>query len=293
MTVYEFIRAQRAEDPSFSIQRTCQLLLGTKTASGYHAWLKRPPSDRARQDTKLSWTIRRMWLTSRKSYGSPRIMADLIDEGIRVGKKRVERLMREGEMQGAHRRKKGRTTTRDANAAPAPDLVNRNFAVEAPDRLWVADITYIRTWQGWLYLSVVIDAYSRRVVGWSMRDDLTTAGPLDALRMAKHQRRPAPGLVHHSDQGTQYTSIAFGCELRDSGLAGSMGSVADCYDNAVAESFFATLKTELIYTQSWPTREEARRAVFEWIEGWYNPHRRHSTCGNVSPAAYEAEYRAA
>jgi putative transposase len=291
--VYEFVRAQKATDPSFSIQRACRLLLGTKTASGYHAWAKRPPSARARSDARLSWSIRKMWLLSRKSYGSPRIHAELKDSGERVGKKRVARLMRAAGIEGAHRRKKGRTTIRDAKAAPAPDLVDRDFTADAPDRLWVADITYVRTWQGWLYLAAVIDVYSRMVVGWSMAEHMRTELVSDALAMAAHNRRPAPGLVHHSDQGTQYTSIAFGKQLREHEISASMGSVADCYDNAVAEAFWATLKTELLHQHSWPTREDARRAIFDWIETWYNPHRRHSTLGYLSPMNYEAAHKPA
>jgi putative transposase len=185
--------------------------------------------------------------------------------------------------------RKARTTIRSQTerTPPAPDLVKRNFTPEAPDRLWVSDITYVRTWEGWLYLSFVLDTYSRRVVGWSMSNNLRTELVLDAVNMAIYTRRPSAGLIHHSDRGSQYTSVEFGSRLREAGLLPSMGSVADAYDNSMAESFVSTLKRELIHRHSWPSRQTARMAIFEYIEGFYNTHRRHSALGHLSPSEYE------
>ena len=203
-----------------------------------------------------------------------------------MGRKRVARLMRRAGLRGISRRKGTRTTTRDARARPTPDLVERDFSADAPDRLWVADITYIPTWAGFLFLAVVLDAFSRRVVGWSMANHLRTRLVLDALDMALWQRRP-DGVIHHSDQGSQYTSIAFGQRCRDARVRPSTGSVGDCYDNAMCESFFATLECELLGRRSFRSHAEARMAVFEFIEGWYNPRRRHSAIGYLSPVNYE------
>ena len=187
------------------------------------------------------------------------------------------------------RKRKARTTicSQTERTPPAPDLVKRNFTPEAPDRLWVSDITYVRTWEGWLYLSFVLDTYSRRVVGWSISNNLRTELVLDAVNMAIYTRRPSPGLIHHSDRGSQYTSVEFGSRLREAGLLPSMGSVADAYDNSMAESFVSTLKRELIHRHSWPSRQTARMAIFEYIEGFYNTHRRHSALGHLSPSEYE------
>jgi putative transposase len=187
------------------------------------------------------------------------------------------------------RRRKARTTLRSQTESirPAPDLVQRNFTPEAPDRLWVADITYVRTWEGWLYLSFVLDTYSRKIVGWSMANHLRTELVLDALNMAIYTRRPSPGLIHHSDRGSQYTSVEFSGRLREEGLLPSMGSVADAYDNSMAESFVSTLKRELIHRNSWANRHRARMAIFEYIEGFYNTRRRHSALGHLSPSEYE------
>ena len=208
---------------------------------------------------------------------------------MNVGQNRVARLMRAAGLQGVTRRKATWTTIREPSAKPAPDLVQRNFSVDKPDQLWVADITYIHTWAGFLFLAVVMDAWSRRIVGWSMANHLRTELVLDALGMAIDQRRPV-GVIHHSDQGSQYTSFAFGKRCQEVGIRPSMGSAGDCYDNALAESFFATLECELLDRRKFRTREEAGRAVFEFIEGWYNPYRRHSSIGQVSPVRYEMEY---
>lgn len=256
------------------------------SASGYYAWLGRTPSARSKANDELKARIRAIHEKSRGTYGAPRIHAELVAEGCRVGRKRVARLMRELGLAGASRRKGMRTTRRDEAARAAPDLVERAFRADAPDRLWVADITYVPTWAGFLYLAVVIDVFSRRVVGWSMANHLRTELVLEALNMALWQRRPE-GVVHHSDQGSQYTSIAFGKRCREMGVRPSTGSVGDCYDNAMAESFFATLECELIDRRSFRTQAEARIALFEFIEGWYNPHRRHSALGYLSPSAFE------
>ncbi len=260
-------------------------LLGV-SASGYYAWQGRRLSARAAGDAALLAHIREAHEQSYGTYGTPRIHAELAAKGIHVGRKRIARLMRAAGLAGVSRRKSVRTTRRDSRARPAPDLVQREFTADAPDRLWVADITYIPTWVGFLYLAVVLDAFSRRIVGWAMASHLRTGLVLDALDMALAQRRPSD-VVHHSDQGSQYTSIAFGARCRQAGVRPSMGSVGDCYDNAMCESFFATLECELLDRTRLRSQAEARRAVFEFIEGWYNPRRRHSAISYLSPLDYE------
>jgi len=286
VTAYRFVEREKA---SFPVATMCRVL--GVSPSGYWAWSKRPPSARARSDAELTERIREIHKASRGTYGMPRIHAELRDTGTRCSRKRVARLMREGGLEGVHRRRSARTTVQDRDTAPAPDLVERMFGASCPNALWVADITYIPTWQGFLYLAVVLDAFSRRVVGWSMAGHLRTELILDALDMAISVRRPGEGLVHHSDRGTQYTSIAFGRRCRDAGIALSMGSTGDCFDNAMAESFFASLETELIDRASFRTRADARLAVFDYIEAFYNPHRRHSAIGYLSPAEFERRYR--
>ncbi len=268
----------------YPVATMCRLL-GVST-SGYYAWHGRAPSAHAESDAALLERIREIHRTSRETYGAPRIHAELIAEGHAVSRKRIARLMRGAGLAGISRRKGPRTTVRDARARAAADLVERNFTAEAPDRLWVADITYIPTWAGFLYLAVVLDVFSRRVIGWSMANHLRTRLVLDALDMALWQRRP-DGVVHHSDQGSQYTSIAFGNRCRNAGVRPSTGSVGDCYDNAMCESFFATLECELLDRRRFRSHAEARMAVFEFIEGWYNPRRRHSAIGYLSPVNYE------
>lgn len=257
------------------------------SASGYWAWEKRPLSARAKSTRALEVQIHEIHRWSQGTYGVPRMHAELRARGVRVSRKRVARLMRVGGLQGVTRRKRTFTTVRDRDARPAPDLVCRNFVAEGADRLWVADITYIPTWAGFLYLAVVIDVWSRRVVGWAMETHLRTELVLQALNMALYQRRPCE-VIHHSDQGCQYTSIAFGKRCEQAGVQPSMGSIGDAYDNALCESFFATLECELLERTRWRTQVEARLAVFQFIEGWYNPHRRHSALGYRSPIAYEA-----
>ena len=277
------ISAEKAGTPI----SVCCRLLGV-SRSGYYDWERRAPSDRALTDAWLIEKIREIWAENRKVYGSPRIHADLrLRYGIRVARKRVERLMREAGISGLQRRKRGRTTISVPGVRVADDLVERQFSPEQPNLLWIADVTYLRTWEGWLYLAAVQDAYSRRIVGWSMADHMRSELVVDALEMAVARRRPAPGLIHHSDQGSQYVSLAFGQSARDAGIARSMGSKGDCYDNAVAESFFATLKKELVHRRSWPTRRELTSEVFEYIEAFYNRTRRHSTLAMLSPADYE------
>ena len=274
----------------FPVAMQCRVL--GVSPSGYYAWLDRPASAHQRSDDALSIEIRRIHDESGETYGSPRIHAELQDEGTRVGCKRVQRLMRILEIEGASRRKKWHTTKRKKDARPAPDLVERDFEVTGPDQLWVADITYIPTWAGFLYLAVVMDAFSRRVVGWAMDTSLETQLVLDALNMAVWQRKPE-SVIHHSDQGCQYTSIAFGLRCKESGVRPSMGSVGDCYDNAMCESFFATLECELLDRRRFRTRPEARMAVFNFVEGFYNPRRRHSSIGHMSPVNYEKQHEAA
>ncbi len=257
--------------------------------SGFYAWNGRAPSARALRDAELTARIRVFHARSRGAYGAPNIHEDLRDEGIRVGCKRVARLMRADGLKGVCRRKWVVTTTRDAEATPAADLVQREFRAEAPNRLWVADITYIPTWAGFLYLAVVLDAFSRKIVGWAMAEHLRTELVLAALNMALGQRR-AKGVVHHSDHGTQYTSIAFGLRCQEAKVRPSMGSVGDAYDNAMAESFFATLECELLDRRRFATKAEAKMAVFEFIEGWYNPTRRHSSLGRISPMEFERRH---
>ena len=256
------------------------------SASGYYAWAVRPASARATADAALMEQIPVIHTRSRGTYGERRVHAELAALGVHVGRKRVARLMRALGLAGVSRRKGPRTTIRDREARPAPDLVDRDFTAAAPDRLWVADITYVPTWAGFLYLAVVLDAWSRRVVGWAMATHLRTELVLEALNMALAQRRPTE-VIHHSDQGCQYTAIAFGQRCGEMGVRPSMGSVGDAYDNAMCESFFATLECELLDRHRFQTQVEARMAIFEFIEGWYNPHRRHSALDYQSPINYE------
>jgi putative transposase len=277
----------RANQAEFDVTKMCRVL--GVSSSGYYAYRHRPPSSRAVANEQLLGRIREIHAFSRETYGQPRMYAELRDDGWRVNHKRVRRLMRLDGLQGATRRKKWRTTKRDRDARPAPDLVERNFRVDGPDQLWVADITYVPTWSGFLYLAVVVDAWSRHVVGWSMKNHLKTDLVLDAFNMALQQRRPR-NVIHHSDQGTQYTSIAFGLRCKQANVRPSMGSVGDAYDNAMCESFFATLEIELLQPKSFKNQAEARMAVFDFIEAWYNPHRRHSSLGQMSPLNFERKH---
>jgi putative transposase len=258
VSAFRLIEAQRA---SFSVPLMCRVL--GLSRSGYYDWKDRPPSKRSRDDATLTERIHEIHHRSWATYGSPRVHAELRAIGICCSRKRVARLMRKAGLKGCLRGRRKRSTTRqDGSAMPAADLVRRNFAAVAPDRLWVADITYIKTEEGFLYLSFVLDAYSRRLVGWAMAPHLRTELVVEALQMAIWRRKPQAGLIHHSDQGVQYTSFFFGKRLKEAGIVPSMGSVGSAYDNAMAESFIATLKTELLYGEddsSWPTRASARR----------------------------------
>jgi putative transposase len=254
--------------------------------SGYYAWLKAAPSERKEEDEVLTKKIRAAHSQSKGTYGAPRVHAELHATGTRTSRKRVARLMREAGLQGVSRRRGPVTTVRAPEAEGAPDLVQRDFTASAPNRLWVADITYVPTRSGFLYLSIVLDAFSRKVVGWSMADHLRAELVMAALDMALSARRPQ-GVIHHSDQGCQYTSFAFGERCRRAGVRPSRGSVGDCYDNAMCESFFATLECELLDREPFATRAEARLSVFQFIEGWYNPRRRHSALGYCSPVQFE------
>jgi putative transposase len=283
VSCYRIVLAEKARTP---VSVACELL--GVSASGFYAWVSRAPSDRELSDAWLIERIKQIHAEHREVYGSRRVTADLrLGHGVVVSRKRVQRLMRRAGLSGLVARKRGRTTIRVPGVRVADDLVERHFRPEAPDVLWVADITYLRTWEGWLYLAAVQDAYSRRIVGWSMADHMRSELVVDALQMALHRRRPAPGLIHHSDQGSQFVSLAFGQKARDAGIAVSMGSKGCAYDNAVAESFFATLKKELVHRRSWPTRRELTSEVFEFVEGFYNTTRRHSTLGYLSPAQFE------
>jgi putative transposase len=263
-------------------------VLGVST-SGYYAWRKRDPSDRSKANAALLENIEEVHKESDGTYGAPRIHAELEAQGKVAGLNRVARVMRAAGIQGVSRRKGTKTTIRDDDDGPAPDLVDRDFAATGPDQLWVADITYIPTWAGFLYLAVVLDVWSRRIVGWAMATHLRTELVLGALDMALWQRRPK-GVIHHSDQGSQYTSLAFGRRCEEMGVRPSMGSVGDCYDNAMCESFFATLECELLDRRRFRTPAEARMAAFRYIEGWYNPHRRHSALGYESPVNFEKNH---
>ena len=282
MSRYRLVQAEKAEYPVTILCRVLQI-----ARSGYYAWARRGVSARARADEELTGRIARIHAESRQTYGAPRVHAALRAGGVRCGSRRVARLMRVAGLVGRYRRRRARTTVADPRQVPAPNLVARDFAAPAPDRLWIGDITYIATWEGWLYLAVLLDVHSRRVVGWAMADHLRADLALDALAMALTARRPAAGLVHHTDRGCQYTAEAYRDALAARGITVSMSRAGDCYDNAMTESFFATLKGELIDARPWPTRRAARQAVFEWLEIFYNRQRLHSALGYLSPVAFE------
>ncbi len=279
---FRLIAAEKTQHP---VSLLCSVL-GVSRA-GYYAWKDRPAPERRRRDDELLDEIRAIHAESKATYGWPRIHAELRHRGVRVGRKRVARLMRQAGLSGMVRRRKGRTTIRVPGVATAPDLVRRDFAPVAPNRLWVADLTEIATWEGKLYLAVVVDCFSRRCVGWAMAEHMRAELVVDALEMAIHRRRPDAGLVHHSDRGGQYVSLIFGQTARAAGIAVSMGAKGCALDNAVCEAFFATLKKELTRRRSWSTRRELETAVFAWIEAWYNRRRLHSTLGYRSPETYE------
>jgi putative transposase len=282
---FRLIEAERAEH---SISRLCTVLGVTR--QGFYAWRRRGPSLRQLGDDELAKLIVTIYDGSHQTYGAVRINDELRDDhDVHVGRKRVARLMRQLGVQGSSGRegKRPRTTRQDAKAPPAPDLVERRFVAEAPNRLWLADITYVPTLEGWLFLAVVEDMFSRKIVGWSMRDDLKADLVVDALAMAVTRRRPPKGLIHHSDRGSQFTSLAFGRTLRESGLVASMGSRGDAYDNAPCESVISRIKVEWIKRHRYTSRDQARLSIFTYIETFYNPRRRHSALGGISPDEYE------
>ena len=282
---FEFVAANQADH---GVATMCRVL--GVSASGFYAWRGRRPSRRSERDAELTGSIRQFHASSRGTYGSPRILRDLRADGVRVGRKRIARLMRAVGLAGVSRRRFVTTTVRAVDAQlPGEDLVARNFRAEAPNQLWVADITYVPTAAGFLFLAVVLDAWSRRIVGWSMANHVRTEIVLDALEMAVRQRQPR-NEIHHSDHGCQYTSWAFGKRCREAGVRPSLGSVGDAYDNAMCESFFATLECELLDRRRFTTQVEARMAVFDFIEGFYNPRRRHSALDYDSPLEFERKH---
>lgn len=282
---FTFIAAEKA----FPVAVMCRVL--EVSESGFYDWKGRSPSKRSVDDQALTTTIAEIHNHSRQTYGSPRVWAELkLGRSVSCSRKRVERLMRAAGLQGAHRRHRKGCTTRDPAAEVSSDLVNRQFKADRPNRLWVADITQHRAADGWVYTAIVLDAFSRKVVGWSIADHLRAELVCDAIDMATWTRKPTEGVVHHSDHGSQYTSWVFGKRLREAGILGSMGTIGDCYDNSMAESFNATLQCELLDTKSWKTRKQLAGAIFDFIEGFYNPSRRHSAIDYRSPAEFEANY---
>ena len=257
--------------------------------SGYYGWKERSPSKRSREDAALTEKVREIHERSRETYGSPRVHAELRALGTRCGRKRVARLMRKSGLRGCMRGRRRGTTRQSKRAASAEDLVKRKFAATKVDRVWVADITYVATREGFLYLAFILDVHSRRIVGWAMESHLRTELVLDALQMAVWRRKPAPGLVHHSDQGVQYTALSFSERLREVGITPSMGRTGSALDNAMAESFVSTLKAELVSRMEFPSRQAAKSAIFEYLETFYNTRRLHSSLGYRSPADFEED----
>ncbi len=288
MTRFRFVEAEAAQ---FPVSLLCRVVGVTR--QGFYAWKRRPPSARELADRSLGERIREIHRGAEEIYGAPRIHSELrLADGIAVGKKRVARLMRQLGLRGADGKQGGpRTTIRDSKRPAAPDLVDRDFARAEPNRLWVCDLKYIQTGQGFLFLAVVQDVFSRRIIGWSMRDDLKAELVLDALGMAVSSRGGGAGVVAHSDHGSQYTSLVYGAYAKQSGIDLSMGSVGDPWDNAVAETFFASLAKELLRRERSATQEQARLRVFWYIECFYNSRRRHSSLGMLSPAEYKQRHQ--
>ncbi len=284
MRRYRFVQEEKAV---FPVAMLCRVLRVAR--SGYDAWARRGVSARAQADAALTTQIAAVHERSRRTYGAPRVHAELRASGLRCARKRVARLMRAAGLVGCHRRRRVRTTVADPAHAPASNVVARDFTAPAPNRLWLGDSTYLPTHEGWLYLAVLLDAHSRRVVGWALANHLRTALALDALAMALQARRPPPGLVHHTDRGCQYTAAAYWEELAARGVTVSISRAGECLDNAMAESFFATLKAEVADARVWPSRTAARTAIFEWIEVWYNRQRRHSALNYHVPVTFEED----
>jgi putative transposase len=279
---FKFIHAEKDNHSVTALCRVMQVAL-----SGYYAWTRRPESARAKADHLLRAKVRASHAASRRTYGSPRVRADLKAEGFSVGRNKVARLMREEGLQGCAKKGFRKTTDSNHDLAIAPNTLDRKFKVAAPNAAWVTDITYVWTWEGWMYLAVVVDLFSRRVVGWAVADHMRTELVTSALQMALGRRCPGDGLLHHSDRGSQYASGDYRQQLRDNGIVCSMSRKANCWDNAVAESFFATIKKELIHRYPWPTNAAARDAIANYIEMFYNPKRRHSALSYLSPAEFE------
>ncbi len=279
---FNFIHAERANYP---VRVMCRVL--RVSTSGYYAQMKRAPSKRQCEDGKLKLRIQAIHAHSRGTYGRERVRRQLDGENVEVGKQRVARLMREMDLQGLPSKRFRRTTDSKHDRPVAPNVLGRNFEAERPNQFWVTDITFIRTWEGWLYLAVILDLFSRRVVGWAMQPHLRAELALEALHIALGRRLPESGLVHHSDRGTQYTAATYQAVLDEYGIVCSMSRKGDCWDNAVTESFFGTLKTELLHRRSWPTRRMAKDAVASYIEGFYNPYRLHSSLDYNSPMVFE------
>lgn len=284
MSCYRLIDAEKANYP---VSALCRVLGVSR--SGYYDYTDRPPSRRFQQDESLASKIHEIHQRSRETYGSPRVHAELRSIGMRCSRKRVARLMQESGIRGCRRGVRKSTTQRDRNAVAAEDLVGRDFVAAAPDRLWTADITYLATREGFLYLAFVLDAYSRRLVGWAMENHLRSELVTEALNMALWRRQPAPGLIHHSDRGAQYTALSFGKRLEDAGIIPSMGRVGSALDNAISESFVSTLKAELVARVEFPTRQIAKTTIFEYLESFYNRQRLHSSLGYRSPADFEED----
>lgn len=285
---FAFIHAEKA---SFAVSALCRVLGVTR--QGYYAWAKRPESARSQSDRALEGHVRAVHSSSRGTYGSPRVQAALRLQGVRVGKRRIERSMRELGLFGRQPRRFRTTTVRDGQHPVAPNTLDREFRAARPNEAWVTDITYVRTAQGFSYLAVILDLYSRAVVGWAVDTDMSTALVLRALQMALLHRAPSEGLLHHSDRGCQYTSRAYREALADAGIDVSMSRKGNCWDNAVAESFFSTIKVELLDRTPWTSNAQLRAALFDYIEVFYNRERLHSTLGYISPAEAENLYDAA
>ena len=288
MTLYRLIDEESGRQP---VSRLCRTLGVTR--SGFYDWQRQPLSDRALADWLLTEQIRTIFDESEQTYGSPRVFKELkLGRGMAIGEKRVARLMRQAGLRSIYAKKRKGSTTRAKEHPLAPDLVQRDFAVDGPDRLWVADFTQLTTWSGTAYIAVIADAYSRLCLGWSVRADKTVELVLEALDMAiwrRGQMRTA-GAIHHSDQGSQYTSFAFTRRLAAEGLVGSMGTVGDALDNAMCESLIGKMKIEKLDRQPWRSVGDVRAAVFDWIERWYNRRRRHSSLGYLSPLEYESQH---
>ena len=288
---YRDIRETAKEHKDYSIQKMCQIL--KVSHSGYYQWLNRGESRHKKKDTELKEKIKTIYGQHQKRYGSPRIFKELRSQEIRCSQKRVERLMREMGIKAIHKRQFKVTTKSDHNYPVAPNILDRNFQADAPNQKWVTDITYIRTFEGWMYLAAVMDLYSRKIVGWAMSKTMTATLATTALEMAILRRHPLKGLLHHSDRGVQYASNDYQELLKKHGMICSMSRKGNCWDNAAIESFFSTLKAECVTGKIYLTRAQAQREIFEYIEIYYNRKRRHSAIGNMIPEFYENQRKCA